>query len=147
LNTDCVQILLIHNKHANSGRGLMSRFRAAVLSVATLCSASLTAQTPDTATLQGTITDPSHAVVSGAHITATNESTGLTRAVDSDSTGRFTLAGLPVAGDYTVSMQLFSCGFCHDSASVAECHGWMAKCTKLVGCGSKVALFGGSSER
>ena len=82
----------------------MSRFRAAVLSVATLCSASLRAQTPDTATLQGTIIDPSHAVVSGAHITATNESTGLTRAVDSDSTGRFTLAGLPVAGAYTVSI-------------------------------------------
>jgi Carboxypeptidase regulatory-like domain/TonB dependent receptor len=84
--------------------GLMSRFCAAVLSIATLCSASLAAQTPDTATLQGTIIDPSHAVVGGAHITATNESTGLTHAVDSDSTGRFTLAGLPVAGDYTVSI-------------------------------------------
>jgi hypothetical protein len=27
-------------------------------------------------------------------------------------------------------------GLRHDSASVAECHGWMAKCTKLVGCGT-----------
>jgi Carboxypeptidase regulatory-like domain/TonB dependent receptor len=79
----------------------MSRFRVVVLSISTLCSA-LAAQTPDTATLQGTVADPSHAAVRGAHITATNEVTGLTRAVDSDSTGRFILAGLPGAGTYTV---------------------------------------------
>jgi Carboxypeptidase regulatory-like domain len=82
----------------------MSRFRATVLSIAVFCSASLVAQTPDTATVQGIITDPSHSVVSGAHITVTNETTGLTHAVDSDSTGRFSLAGLPVAGDYTVNI-------------------------------------------
>ena len=82
----------------------MSRFRATVLWIATLCSASLAAQTPDTAALQGTVTDPSHAAVSGAHITVTNETTGLTRAVDSDSAGRFILAGLPVSGAYTVSI-------------------------------------------
>jgi hypothetical protein len=82
----------------------MSRFRATVLSIAVFCSASLVAQTPDTATVQGTITDSSRSVVSGAHITVTNETTGLTRAVDSDSTGRFSVAGLPVAGDYTVNI-------------------------------------------
>jgi hypothetical protein len=82
----------------------MSRFRATVLSIGVFCSASLAAQTPDTAIVQGTITDPSHSVVSGAHITVTNETTGLTRAVDSDSTGRFSFAGLPVAGAYTVSI-------------------------------------------
>lgn len=54
--------------------------------------------------MQGIVTDPSHSVVSGARITVTNETTGLTRAVDSDSTGRFSLAGLPVAGDYTVNI-------------------------------------------
>jgi hypothetical protein len=62
------------------------------------------AQTPDTATLQGTVADPSHAAVTGAHVTVTNETTGLTRGVDSDSTGRFTLAGLPGAGTYAVSI-------------------------------------------
>src|SRR5438874_1931119 len=82
----------------------MSRFRAAMLSIATFCSASLGAQTPDTAMLLGTVTDPSHAVVTGAHVTVTNETTGLKRAVDSDSSGRFTLAGLPGAGAYTVSI-------------------------------------------
>jgi Carboxypeptidase regulatory-like domain/TonB dependent receptor len=82
----------------------MSRFHAAVLSISILCSVSLAAQTPDTATLQGTVTDPSHAAVTGAHITATNETTGLMRGIDSDSTGRFTLAGLPGAGTYAVSI-------------------------------------------
>jgi hypothetical protein len=82
----------------------MSRFRAVVLSICTLCPLSLVAQTPDTATLQGTVADPSRAAVPGAHITATNETTELTRTIDSDSTGHFTLAGLPAAGAYTVSV-------------------------------------------
>jgi outer membrane receptor protein involved in Fe transport len=34
-----------------------------------------------------------------------NETTGLTRAADSDSAGRFTIAGLPVSGTYTVSIR------------------------------------------
>jgi hypothetical protein len=75
-----------------------------MFSIATFCSASVTAQTPDTAMLLGTVTDPSHAAVNGAHVTVTNETTGLRRAVDSDSTGRFSLAGLPGAGAYTVSV-------------------------------------------
>ena len=82
----------------------MSRFRATMFSIVTFCSASVAAQTPDTAMLLGSVTDPSHAAISGAHVTVTNETTGLTRAVDSDSTGRFTLAGLPGAGSYTVSI-------------------------------------------
>jgi Carboxypeptidase regulatory-like domain/TonB dependent receptor-like, beta-barrel len=82
----------------------MSRFRAAMFSIATFWSASLAAQTPDTAMLLGTVADPSHAAITGAHITVTNETTGLTRAVNSDSAGRFTLAGLPGSGAYTVSI-------------------------------------------
>ena len=82
----------------------MSRFRTAMFSIATLCSASLAAQTPDMAKLLGTVTDRSHAAVAGAHITVTSEITGLRRAVDSDSSGRFTLSGLPGAGGYTVSI-------------------------------------------
>jgi hypothetical protein len=37
----------------------------------TFCSAFLAAQTPDTAMLLGTVSDPSHAAVTGAHITVT----------------------------------------------------------------------------
>jgi hypothetical protein len=54
--------------------------------------------------LLGTVADPSHAAVAGAHVTVTKETTGLTRSVDSDSTGRFTLGGLPGAGAYTVTI-------------------------------------------
>src|ERR1700754_3653540 len=87
----------------NAGWRFMFLFRATVLSTTVLCSTALVAQTPDTATVQGIVTDSSHAVISGAHITVTNETTGLMRAVDSDPAGRFYLAGLPVAGAYTVS--------------------------------------------
>jgi hypothetical protein len=82
----------------------MAQFRTTVLLIVVLCGFSVVAQTPDTATLQGTVADPSRAVVGGAHITVINETTGLTRAVDSDSMGRFALAGLPGAGAYTVSV-------------------------------------------
>jgi hypothetical protein len=88
----------------NSGWRDMSWFRAAVFSVSMSCLASLPAQTPDTAALLGTVGDPSHAAIIGAHITVTNETTGLRRTVDSDSTGHFTLAGLPAAGAYTVNI-------------------------------------------
>jgi hypothetical protein len=60
------------------------------------------AQTPDTATLRGTITDPTHAVVAGASIRVTNTATGLDRAVTSGRDGSFVLGGLPTAGDYDV---------------------------------------------
>ncbi|HEY9137781.1 MAG TPA: carboxypeptidase-like regulatory domain-containing protein, partial [Terriglobus sp.] len=80
----------------------MSRLTAASISVACLCSLSLLAQTPDTATLQGSVVDPSSAIVVSAHITLTNEVTGLVRTIESDSRGRFTLGGLPAAGSYSV---------------------------------------------
>jgi len=82
----------------------MSWIRAAMIASAMSCTISLAGQTPDTATLTGIVTDPSHAVVTGAHVIVTNETTGLTRAVDSDPQGRFTLAGLPGTGAYTVSV-------------------------------------------
>jgi hypothetical protein len=82
----------------------MPWLRAAAFAIAISCWISLAAQTPDTAMLVGTVTDASHAVVIGAHITVTNETTGLARTVYSDSAGRFTVAGLPGAGAYTVSI-------------------------------------------
>src|SRR5580698_10126938 len=82
----------------------MSLFRAAALSIIIFCSVFTAAQTPDTSTLQGTVADPSHAAITRAHISAMNETTGLAHVVDSDSMGRFTLAGLPVSGAYTISV-------------------------------------------
>ena len=62
------------------------------------------AQTPDTATLQGTIHDPTHAAILGAQILATNELTHLHRNANADPQGRFTLPGLPTDGAYTVTV-------------------------------------------
>jgi hypothetical protein len=60
------------------------------------------AQTPDTAVMKGTITDTTHAALPGVRIAVRNKLTGLERQTESDDTGHFTLAGLPVAGAYDV---------------------------------------------
>jgi len=72
-----------------------------------LCAISISekalSQTPDVATLQGQVLDQTHAVVSSAEISVTNSKTGLERSVTTDSTGRFSVAGLPIAGTYSVT--------------------------------------------
>jgi hypothetical protein len=77
--------------------------RSAIVLLLSLVSAPLLAQTPDTAVLQGTVVDATQAAVSGAHITLTNDLTGLVRRTQSDGLGRFSLGGLPVAGQYSLS--------------------------------------------
>ena len=81
------------------------RFAAAACMVVLLSIRLLPAQTPDTATLQGVVVDAHGAVVKGARITAANETTGLVRSALSDASGAFTLAGLPVAGKFTVTVE------------------------------------------
>ena len=72
--------------------------------LATACAvARSAAQTPDTATLAGLVQDPTHAAIPAAQITATNLQTGLTRTVTSTAQGRFSIAGLPVAGAYKIA--------------------------------------------
>src|SRR5579884_762270 len=63
------------------------------------------AQTPDTATIRGRAEDQSHAAVSGVRITVTNALNGFVRSTESDASGRYSLAGLPVAGRYEISAQ------------------------------------------
>ncbi|MCS6805289.1 MAG: TonB-dependent receptor [Blastocatellia bacterium] len=55
------------------------------------------------AALEGTVVDPTAAVVPGATVTATNKETGLTRTVVTDERGRYVLSLLP-PGDYTVTV-------------------------------------------
>lgn len=62
----------------------------------------LPAQTPDTATIRGQITDQTHAAVPGVQVTVTNTQTGLKRVVETDGSGNYSVAGLPVAGSYDV---------------------------------------------
>jgi len=58
-----------------------------------------------TATLQGTVTDSQGAIVPGASVTATNEATGVQRAVITDSAGHYQMAALPV-GSYRLDARL-----------------------------------------
>jgi hypothetical protein len=68
-----------------------------------LAGTSLAAQTPDTATIRGTVVDATQAPISRARIAVHNDLTGEMRVVDSSAAGRFSLAGLPVSGEYSVS--------------------------------------------
>ncbi|PWU10706.1 MAG: hypothetical protein C5B51_03870 [Terriglobia bacterium] len=86
--------------------GFGTRFRALPWGAPilfTLFSAIAWSQT-QLATVFGTITDPSGAVVPQAVVTIVNQSTGLKREVLSDLTGHYRLAGLPV-GTYVLRME------------------------------------------
>src|SRR5579872_509072 len=63
----------------------------------------LTAQTPDTATINGHAVDPSHAAIPGVQVTVRNTMTGLQRSAQTDASGSFSLSGLPAGGKYTVT--------------------------------------------
>lgn len=56
------------------------------------------------ASLSGTVTDPSGALVSNARVTAKNEDTGAVRARITDSTGQYQFSALPI-GHYAVRVQ------------------------------------------
>ena len=58
----------------------------------------------EVATVFGTVTDPSGAVIPGAQVTILSQSTGLKRDSSTDSTGQYHIAGLPV-GNYSVRIQ------------------------------------------
>jgi hypothetical protein len=57
-----------------------------------------------TALIRGTVTDPSSAVIAGAEVTVTNEDTGLTRSVTTNSAGIYAFPELPV-GSYKIAVE------------------------------------------
>ena len=57
-----------------------------------------------TATVQGTLTDTKGAVVAGATVTARNKQTSIERAAESDSSGNYQIAALPV-GTYAIEVR------------------------------------------
>jgi hypothetical protein len=69
-----------------------------------LVAASVNAQR-STATIRGTVRDPSQAVVPGATVTATHQDTGLTRTSVTNADGLYSLPDLPV-GRYQVTAEL-----------------------------------------
>ena len=67
------------------------------------CAATLSAQGVNTASLTGTVLDPSSAGVKGAKVTVTNVATGSERTTVSEDDGRYNLVGLP-PGQYNISV-------------------------------------------
>jgi hypothetical protein len=65
---------------------------------------SLTAFAQSTATLQGTVTDPSGAVIPNAKVIVRNQATGFERVAQTDHAGSYQVASLPV-GAYYVQIQ------------------------------------------
>ena len=59
------------------------------------------AQTPDTATLRGSVIDQTHAAVTMVQVTVTNTLTGLKRTAQTDGSGNYAIGGLPI-GSYDV---------------------------------------------
>src|SRR5271163_2976574 len=57
-----------------------------------------------TASLSGTVTDPSGAVVAGATVTATNVDTGVATTLTTNAAGFYSFQSLPL-GNYTISVQ------------------------------------------
>ena len=56
------------------------------------------------ATIRGTVTDPTGAVIPGAKVTVKNEDTGLSRSANTTSAGIYSFAELPV-GSYRVEVE------------------------------------------
>lgn len=73
-----------------------------VLSV--LSAVTLSAQV-NTATILGSVKDPTAAPIAGAKVTAVNEATGFTRATESDSDGAYLLPLLPIGDRYKVTVE------------------------------------------
>jgi outer membrane receptor protein involved in Fe transport len=77
---------------------------AACVALLIVLSPAFGAQQSAAATLKGVVTDPNGAVVSGAVVTLTQESTGVTREVTTDGEGLYTLTNL-AAGDYRLEVK------------------------------------------
>jgi Carboxypeptidase regulatory-like domain/TonB dependent receptor len=126
----------------------MLRLRTVVVSVALSCSFSMMAQTPDTAVLNGSVSDATHAFVAGAHVAAKNELTGLVRETTTDAEGQFVLFGLPAAGLYDVMVS--KDGFAEAKAeNISFAGGSSAKVAltlNIVGTSSTVVIEGAASD-
>ena len=85
-------------------RALILRPSTSSLPVLLLLLFHLTAMAQSTATLQGTVVDQLGAVVPNAKVIVRNRATGVKRATQTDNTGHYQLAALPV-GSYRVEVQ------------------------------------------
>ena len=79
----------------------MIRYRLFAPALLIVLASRALAQAPDTATIEGHITDQSRAAISGADVTIMSPATGFERETRSDAGGRFSLSALPI-GAYSL---------------------------------------------
>ena len=81
-------------------------FRPAILlsGLLLLCTAALAQTTISTGSIQGTVTDPSGAVVNGARVTISNKETGQSVAITTSSAGAYS-SGALLPGDYVIRVE------------------------------------------
>jgi hypothetical protein len=77
---------------------------ACLLLFAVLFAAPLRAQTNDTATVRGRVSDPNGAALVKAKVVITNDLTGLSRETQTNGAGIYTFAGLPLTGKYKLTV-------------------------------------------
>src|SRR5438067_11533555 len=70
------------------------------LALLLLFATSLAAQTTDTASIRGSVADPSGARLAGATVTLDNLTTGAHRQAVTDGRGEYTFGAVPVSGSY-----------------------------------------------
>src|SRR5205823_3913362 len=80
-----------------------SSLRSIFCSFMVICLCAVSAHAQYSASLQGTVTDPSGAAVQGATVTVTNQATRVTANLTTNDTGFYRAAQLP-PGNYTVAV-------------------------------------------
>src|SRR5450759_3374729 len=95
----CAEASLANVKNGRITMRVLYCLLAALLAVATV-----TAQVGGTGTIQGTVTDPSGAVLAGASVVATNVETGVQTSRKTTEAGFFVLSPLQ-PGEYTVTIK------------------------------------------
>src|ERR687884_1567313 len=79
---------------------------AYLIALLTFTAGAVLAQSPNTASMIVTVVDQNGAVVTGANVSVVNTATGAAREAVSSDEGTATIAGLPLTGEYKVSVAM-----------------------------------------
>src|SRR5947207_4971221 len=113
--------------------------KLSVLALALVFTASVPAQTANSASMIVTVVDQNGAVVKGANISVVNTATGATRETVSGDEGTAAIAGLPLTGEYKVHVTMS--GFTAEDAT-----GLTLRANETATVKIKMVASGGQSE-
>lgn len=114
-------------------------FTICALLTLSACLASVTAQSPNTASMIVVVVDQNGAVVRGANVSIVNTATGATREAVSGDEGTATIAALPLTGEYKVTVTMT--GFSSQDVTGLALHAGETATVKV-----KLVASGGTSE-